>query len=386
MNRPKRLSASFAKTVNRPGRYGDGRGGHGLSLLVKPASAGGFSKIWCQRLRLNGKPTDLGLGSYPVVGLAEARAAALSNRQLAARGLDPRVRTAGVPTFQEASERVIEMHASSWKEGSKSEGQWRSSLSAYVYPYIGSKAVDQVRSADVMVVLLPIWTAKPETAQRVRQRIGAVMKWAIAQGFREDNPAGEAIGAALPRSGTPRGHHRALPHSEVAGAIAKIKDSGAYISTVLAFEFIVLTASRSAEGRLATWDEMDLEGRVWTIPEVRMKARREHRVPLSSRAMKVLEDARESSGEHDLVFPSPTGHALSDSTISKLCRENGVNCVPHGFRSSFADWCREHHYDKDLVDICLAHVRKGVDAAYFRTELISPRRKLMQAWGDYLTR
>ena len=386
MNRPKHLSASFVKTVNQPGRYGDGRGRHGLSLLVKPASAGGFSKIWCQRLRLNGKPTDLGLGSYPVVGLAEARATALSNRQQAAHGLDPRVRAAAVPTFQNAAETVIGIHASSWKEGSKSEAQWRSSLLAYVYPHMGSKTVDQVKTADVMSVLLPIWTSKPETAQRVRQRIGAVMKWAIAQGFRGDNPAGEALGAALPKPGALRGHHKALPHSKVGEAIAAISGSGAGLSTILAFEFIVLTACRSGEVRLATWAEMNLEEQLWTIPGVRMKARREHRVPLSGRAMEVLLQAKDFSGERGLVFPSAAGQALSDSTISKLCRENGVNCVPHGFRSSFADWCREQRYDKDLADICLAHVRRGVDAAYFRTDLLSPRRELMQAWSDYLSR
>lgn len=384
MNRPKRLSASFVKTVNQTGRYGDGRGGHGLSLLVKTASAGGFSKIWCQRLRINGRPTDLGLGSYPVVELADARAAALSNRQIAAKGQDPRVRATGIPTFREAAEKVTQMHAASWKEGSKSEAQWRSSLSTYVYPSIGSKAVDKIRAAEVMEVLLPIWTTKPETAQRVRQRIGTVMKWAVAQGFREDNPAGEALTAALPKSGTPRGHHKALPHSEVAGAIALIKDSGAYLSTVLAFQFIVLTACRSGEVRLATWDEIDLEGQLWTIPQERMKARREHRVPLSEGSMNVLQQARESLGERGLIFPAVSGQVLSDSTVSKLCRENGVNCVPHGFRSSFADWCREQRYDKDLVDICLAHVRRGVDAAYFRTDLLSPRRTLLQEWSDYL--
>ena len=324
MKRPNRLSASFVKTINQPGRYGDGRGGHGLSVLVKPASTGGFSKIWCQRLRLNGKPTDLGLGSYPVVGLAEARAAALDNRRLAAKGQDPRVRATGVPTFQDAAERVIAIHASSWKEGSKSQDQWRSSLSTYVYPSIGGKAVDKIRAAEVMDVLLPIWNEKPETAQRVRQRIGAVMKWAIAQGFREDNPAGEALGAALPKPGTPRGHHKALPHYEVADAIAKIKVSGAYLSTVLAFRFIVLTASRSGEVRLATWEEIDLKGPVWTIPGERMKARHEHSVPLSRGSLEVLKRAGESFGESGLIFPSSTGKALSDNTISKLCR--GERC------------------------------------------------------------
>ena len=201
MRRPQRLSASFVKTVNVPGRYGDGRGGHGLSLLVKPMRAGGFSKSWSQRVLINGRPTNIGLGGYPIVTLAEARRAVIANRRAVAQGHDPRA--GGVPTFEEAAEKVIAMHEPTWKDGARSAAIWRSSLRVYAMPCLGRKTVDAINTADVMTVLVPIWSTKRETARRVRQRIGAVMKWSVAHRYRQDNPAGDAIAEALPRDGTP---------------------------------------------------------------------------------------------------------------------------------------------------------------------------------------
>ena len=200
MTRPKRLSAAFVKTVKRPGRYGDGRGGHGLSLLVKPTTTGRLSKTWAQRLQISGRAVNIGLGSYPVVMLAEARRKALANRRTVALGGDPR--GGGIPTFAEAVDKVIVIHRDSWRPGSKSEAQWRASLRDYAARRLGDKRVDQITTSDVLAVLVPVWSAKRETARRVRQRIGAVMKWAVAEGYREDNPAGDAIGAALPRHGS----------------------------------------------------------------------------------------------------------------------------------------------------------------------------------------
>ena len=383
MKRPKVLNASFVRTVNRPGRYGDGRGGFGLSLLVKATTTGRLSKTWSQRLRINGKPFNVGLGAYPVVTLAEARKAALANRRAVHRGRDPR--GGGIPTFEEGADRVIQIHAATWRAGSKSEAQWRASLRDYAMPRLGSKRVDKITTADVMAVLLPIWNTKRETARRVRQRIGAVMKWAVAQGYRGDNPAGEAIGAALPRNGVRRQHQEALPHGEVAGAIAKVRESGAYRATVLAFEFIVLTACRSGEVRFSRWDEIDLSTSTWTIPGKRMKAGREHRVPLSKRALHVLNEALALSDGSGLVFPSPTGKVLSDSTISKLIRENGIRAVPHGFRSSFRDWAGETGAAREVAEACLAHTVKGVEGAYARSDLLQLRRDLMESWAMYLS-
>ena len=281
--RPKMLSATLVKTINVPGRYGDGRGGLGLSLLVRPASRGGFAKCWTQSVRIEGRPTSIGLGRYPVVTLAMARARALENARAIAEGRDPRRAANGVPTFAKASETVISIHAENWR-GARSEEAWRTSLRDYVLPRLGDRPVNAITTADVMAVLLPIWSSKRETARRVRQRIGAVMKWAVAQGYRADNPTSDAISAALPRNGVRIEHHKALPHAEVAAALRQVARSGAYGGTVLAFEFLVLTACRSGEVRHARWAEIDLEDAVWTIPGERMKAGREHRVPLSARA------------------------------------------------------------------------------------------------------
>ena len=266
MKRPRQLSATFVKTVKHPGRYGDGRGGHGLSLLVKPTTTDRLSKTWAQRLRINGRAVNIGLGSYPVVTLAEARGKALANRRILAQGGDPR--GGGIPTFEDASERVIDVFRASWRPGGGSENQWRSSMRRYVFPRIGRKRVDAVATADVMGVLLAddLWNRKRETARRVRQRIGAVMKWAVAQGYREDNPAGDAIGAALPRNGGRQKHFRSLPHAEVAGALAKVRNSKAWTGTKLAIQYMVYTATRPGETRLATWDEIDFETATWTIP------------------------------------------------------------------------------------------------------------------------
>ena len=386
MQRPRTLSAAFVKTVKDPGRYGDGRGGYGLSLLVKPTSTGRLAKSWSQRLRVNGEPFNIGLGVCPIVTLKEARDKALENRRAIERGEDPRAKKASVPTFSVAAEIVIGIHAAGWKDG-RHEANWRRSLSQYAYPPLGAKLVSEITSLDVMALLVPIWTEKRETAKKLRQRIGAVMKWAVAQGYRADNPAGDSIGAALPKNGHVTQHQRALPHEEVWGALDAIRETGAWDGTKLAFEFLTLTAARSGEGRLAKWPELDLETQVWTIPASRMKRQREHRVPLSNQAMEVLRRARRLNDVDGLVFPSITGKALTDSTISKLLRENNIGCVPHGMRSSFRVWAAERtDAPREIAEMCLAHVEgSAVELAYRRTDYFMARRALMQQWADYIS-
>ena len=384
MIRPKQLSAAFVKTVTRPGRYGDGRGGHGLSLLVKPTTTGRLSKTWSQRLQVEGKAVNMGLGSYPVVTLAHARKKALANRRAVAQGSDPR--GSGVPTVAEAAERVIAIHRESWRPGSKSEAQWRASLRDYVLPRLGSKPVGQVTTSDVLAVLVPIWSGKRETARRVRQRIGAVMKWAVAEGYREDNPAGDVIGAALPRHRSLTQHFPALPHDEVAGALATVRASGAWVGTRLAFEFLVLTAARSGEVREARWEEIDFESGTWRVPGERMKSGHLHRVPLSRPVLAVLVEARGIRDGRGLVFPAVNGRSLSAMTMTKLVRGLGIDAVPHGFRSSFRDWAAEEtDHPHDVIEAALAHViRNKVEAAYMRTDLFERRRRLMEDWAAYL--
>ena len=249
IQRPYRLSARFVETIREPGWYGDGRGSGGLSLRVKLTTRGHLAKSWGQRISVDGRPRNLGLGSWPHVSLAEARQKCALNLLARQRGELVTGRSRTVPSFAEAVEKVIAVHRDGWKDGGRSEKLWRSSLRDYAMPRLGTRPVDRIHTSDVMAVLLPVWNEKRETAKRVRRRISAVMRWAVAQGYREDNPAGEAIGAALPHNGVRRRHHPALPYAEVAGAIATVRASGAYPATVLAFEFLVLTACRSGEAR-----------------------------------------------------------------------------------------------------------------------------------------
>ena len=384
--RPTMLSATFVKTVNVPGRYGDGRGGLGLTLLVKPGTHSGLCKSWGQSVRIDGRRTTLGLGRYPVVTLAMARKRALANARAIAQGRDPRRVSHEVPTFASACEKVIAIHAENWRSRGRSEHQWRASLRDYAMQRLGSKRVDAIDTADVMAVLQPIWSTKRETARRVRQRISAVMMWAVAEGYRSDNPAGDAIAAALPKIGAKRQHFPALHHTKVAAAVDKVRRSNAHRCTALAFEFLVLTACRSGEVRGARWEEVDRARAVWTIPAERMKADREHRVPLSAQALRVLEEARTLDNKSGIVFPSRSGRTLSQATLPKLLRDLKIGAVPHGFRSSFRDWAAEcTEAPREVCELALAHVNNDrVEAAYRRSDLFEKRRLLMAAWADYI--
>ena len=379
----KRLTSTFVRKASKPGRYYDG---NGLFLKVDPSGA----KRWGQRLVIHGRQRTLGLGGCALVSLAEAREAALANRKIAREGGDPlaqRRRTTNIPTFEAAAATVIELHRHGWRN-EKHAAQWEATLRTYVYTRLGQRSVADISTADVMAVLMPIWNEKPETARRVRQRISTVMKWAVAQGYRGDNPAGDAIGAALPRhNGKTKRHHRALPHGEVAVAIETVRNSRAGIAVKLAFEFLILTAARSGEIRLATWDEIDTDAATWIVPAARMKAGLEHRVPLCNRAMAILNEARAIADGSGLIFPGTrTGKPLSDMTLSKLMRDLGLDGVPHGFRSSFRDWASElTHTPRDVMEAALAHtVRDKVEAAYNRTDLFERRRTLMDQWAAYL--
>ena len=379
----KRLTPALVRKASKPGRYYDG---NGLFLKIDPSGA----KRWGQRLVIHGRQRTLGLGGCALVSLAEAREAALENRKIARAGGDPlaqRRRTTDIPTVEVAAATVIDLHRHGWKN-EKHASQWQSTLRAYVFPRLGQRSVADITTADIMSIISPIWLSKPETARRVRQRISTVMKWAVAQGYRADNPAGDAIGAALPRhNGKAKSHHQALPHGEVAAAIQTVRGSGAGIVAKLAFEFLILTAARSGEVRFATWDEIDRGTATWTVPASRMKAGREHRVPLSDRALAILDEVQALADGSGLVFPGTrTGKPLSDMTLSKLMRDRGLDAVPHGFRSSFRDWAAECTTAPPAVmEAALAHtVRDKVEAAYNRTDLFERRRALMDQWAAYL--
>ena len=264
---------------------------------------------------------------------------------------------------------------------------WRSSLRHYVLPALGSRRVNEISAVDVLAVLTPLWAERQENARRVRRRIGAVMKWAIAQGYRTDNPAGQSISHALPRSRAPRPHHRALPHAEVAEALRKVRGSGAYRGSILCLEFLVLTATRSGEARGARWEEIDLAEAIWSIPAARMKARRPHRVPLSKRALEVSKEAQDIHDGSGLVFPSATGRLMGDRILSALLRNAEIPAVVHGFRASFRTWADEmSDAPRAVMEAALAHKLGDIaEQAYARSDLYDKRSILMQTWADYLS-
>ena len=386
-NRPQKLSALFVERVMRPGRYGEGRGGNGLSLLVRTRANGGLAKTWAQRMRIYGRICNLGLGRYPIVTLARAREKAVENWQLLDEGYDPRHKPDEIPTLEKAMDEVIAIHRAGWKSGAREERIWRSSFGRYILPRLGNHFVSEISPADVLAVLRPLWDEKLEIGRRIRIRLSVVMKWCIAKGYRYDNPAGAAITVALPRQRRQKRHYRALHYTQAAAALEAVRESQAYLATKLAFEFLVLNASRSAEVRFAAWSEIDFDRATWSLPAERMKSNRAHRVPLSKQAIAILNQAKELYRGKGIIFPSMIkGKSISDATFSKLIRELGIPAVPHGFRSTFRDWASENtNAPRAVMEAALAHKTGGaVEQAYARSDLFDKRKVLMQAWADYL--
>lgn len=382
------LSATFVERTEAVGVHGDGFGGYGLGLRVHRQRNGRLSKSWRQRLTINGRRTCLGLGRYPLVTLQEARRKALDNARAVAKGVDPR--DSGkprIPTFREAAGTVIQEHAPHWK-GNGTRKAWERVFRLYCFPAFGTVPVDMISSGDVLRVVLPLWREKRATGKQVRQRIGAVMKWAIASGYRTDNAA-DAIQGALPRNGVATVHHRALHHGQVSQALRAIRGSNAGASVRALAIFQTLTATRPAEARGATWKEIDMDARTWEIPPHRTKGRKPHRVALSGAAVAVLKGAQRLSKRTEpeaLVFPSATGRMLGSGTVGALLRRLGFDCVPHGMRSSFRDWCAESGQSREAAEACLGHaVGNASELSYKRTDYLEQRGAIMDAWAAYLS-
>ncbi len=376
-----KLTVKKVRATNQPGLYGDG---NTLYLRVAP----GGSKQWVQRLTIDGKRHDIGLGGCSWVTLAEAREAAYANRRLARRGGDPLAakRRPKVPTFREAAQRTYEALRPRWRN-EKVAVNWMQQLERHALARLGDLPVDRIRREDVLSVLTPIWTTKPETGRRVRRNIRATLKWCQAHGFVALNAAGEAIDGALPRMPAVKAHFRALPYSEIGEALDIVQTSSASQVAKLAIKFLIFTAARSGEVRGAMWTE--IQGDVWKIPGERMKAGTEHRVPLSAPALDVLEQARTLDDGSALAFPSPIrrGRKLSNMTLTKVLRDTGLaeRATVHGFRSSFRDWCADTGKARELAEAALAHTVGGVEGAYFRSDLFERRQHLMDAWAAFLT-
>ena len=376
------LTAAYVRGAG-PGKHHDQHG------LILPVLASG-SRQWIWRGTVRGRRRDLGLGSPPYTTLAEARQTAFDYRKLARQGGDPATLRAdrAVPTFSEAMEKTIETQRVSWKNGGRTAAQWRATLGAYALPKLGDVPINSITSVDVVNVLLPVWSDKPDTARRLRRRISTIMQAAVAEGHRLDDPAGPALTAALPKPGRkPANHYTALPHAEVGAAIAKVRAlDEVWIAMRLCFEFIALTACRSGEARTATWAEIDRDARVWVIPAQRTKMAKELRTPLSTGAVAILHEARKltDGADGDLLFPGRGGGVQRDTSLAKVPRQLGLGTV-HGLRSSFRSFCSDSGVAHAAAELALGHViGSATVAAYARSDLLEVRSPIMQKWADYL--
>ena len=374
------LTALKVKSLE-PGRHADA---HGLYLLVKESG----SRSWVLRMQTAGRRRDFGLGSLRDVSLAEARDAAADLRRQVRRGGDPvaekRAGKRTIPSFETAARACYESMRAGWKN--KRHESWISSLTNHVFPMIGSKPVDEIDSALVCEVLAPIWLEIPDTANRILQRIGAVLDFAHIKGWRKEETSLRSVRKGLPRQAKADTHLEAMPYAEVPAFMAGLADAAPTIGRD-ALRFTVYTAVRSNETRFAVWPEFDLENGIWSIPAERMKAGEAHVVPLSRPAVALLRRLWKTREADDaLVFSANGIKPISDMTMTKILRDSGLaGCTVHGFRSSFTDWAAETtDFPKEVADKALAHkLPNRVEAAYRRTDFFEKRRKLMAKWAAY---
>lgn len=367
-----------------PGRYTDGRG---LMLVVKPTGA----RSWVLRYQLNGRRRDMGLGPYPEVTLAEAREKALEARRRLVKGVDPlTLRPTPSMTFREAAAALIQTKSSGWRNA-KHKAQWPSTLATYAFPTLGDLDVMAIETPHVLAVLRPIWTVKPETASRLRQRIEAVLDFASVQGTRSGlNPARWRghLENALPKPSQVRRveHHPALDWRELPAFMAELAERQG--ASARALEFLILTSARSGEVRGMCWTEVDTQADVWIVPAERMKAAKEHRIPLTPQAIACLGEPVTSDA---LVFPSPFDprKLMSDMSLTAVLKKVGRGDITaHGFRSTFRDWAGETtSFPREVIEAAMAHrLQDKAEAAYARGDLFNKRRELMAAWSAFARR
>lgn len=386
------LGALAVGRLREPGLHAVG-GVAGLCLQVTP----GGSRSWILRATVGGKRRDMGLGGFPDVTLAGARDKAREARAVIDRGADPilerqraasalRAEQAKSMTFEKAARELIGTKSDEWRNA-KHRAQWTASLEAYAYPVIGKVLVSDVGQAQVLAVLRPIWKEKTETANRVRGRIEQVLDWAKVQHLREgENPARWRghLDKLLPAPTKIARvtHHPALAIDAVPGFFAALRLRRG--TSARALEFLVLTAARSGEVRGARWPEIDTDAAVWTVPAERMKAHKEHRVPLSPQALELLRELPRIK-DNDLVFPAPRGGMLSDMSLTAVTRRMELKAVPHGMRSTFRDWAAERtDFPHAVAEMALAHtIGNAVEAAYRRGDLFAKRAAMMAAWGAF---
>lgn len=377
-----KLTAAQIRNIKIPGRYMDG---DGLGLVITAPHKG----YWVLRATVNGRRRDIGLGSLDLVKLAEAREAAIDMRREIQRGIDPvaerKRQKIEVPTFKAAAEKVHAEQKASWKNG-KHQDQWINTLETYAFPKLGDRLVNDIEGPLIREVLISIWLSKPETARRVKQRIGVVLDWAYANGMRPTEAPMRSLNRALPRQPKQDDHFAAMAYEDVPAFVEYLHKRTSV--TRLALEFLILTASRSGEVRGAKWAEIDLEAKLWTVPADRMKVGKRHIVPLTDAAIKALERARPYYAAcSDLIFPGRNVlRPMSDMTLLKVMRCAKLPFTVHGFRSAFRDWAAEKtSFPGEVAEAALAHtVANRVEAAYRRTDYLDKRKVLMRDWADFV--
>ena len=396
MRGAEKLSATKVAKAKKRGRYGDGKG---LWLHVGP----GGSKSWVLRFMRDGVAREMGLGPFPDIGLAAARERAREARRLILDGADPievrrarrskaKLEAARGITFEDAARKYIAAHEAGWRNPVH-RAQWASTLATYAFPLIGRLPVAAIDTALVLKTLEPIWTVKPETAGRVRGRIEAILDWAKARGFRHGDNSARWRGhldKLLPAKSKVRRvrHHAALPYADLPAFMAELRALQSVSARAL--ELTVLTACRTTEAIKARWSEIDFAAKVWTVPGARMKAGREHRVPLPERAIEILQAMPREGDGKGFVFPGAKARQpLSNMAMAELLKGmNGNGYTVHGFRSTFRDWTAEQtNYPREIAEAALAHVLKDkTEAAYQRGDLLEKRARLMRDWAAFCSR
>lgn len=391
-----RLSQAFINSATRASKPKPGMWNDGLGLYLAVADSGSAS--WVYRYKIDRRPRQMGLGSLDDVGLASARELADAARKKAHAGIDPlaerkaaklatRVDRAKVMTFRQCAEAYIAAHQAGWRSAKHAQ-QWPHTLERFAYPVIGDLPVAEIDLHLVLKIIEPIWATKTVTASRVRGRIEAVLAWATTRGLRQgDNPAAwrGRLDTLLPRKEkvAPVEHHEALSYGQIGAFMARLRQEDGGVARAL--EFMILTATRTSETRLARWSEINLAERLWTVPAERMKMGKEHRVPLSDRAMEILA-AQADLRQNDYVFAGRHSAALADNLMLQLAKKlSGSNVTAHGFRSSFRDWAAERSsFPHEVCEMALGHVvGDAVERAYRRGDLLQKRHQLAEAWARY---
>ncbi len=402
-----KLTAESIRKATDPGRLSDGGG-----LLLVVTKAG--SKQWIQRIVIDGRRLDKGLGGFPTVTLTQARKLADSNRVAVADGRNPwatkeretaSIRPEGrarrkTMAFEEVA-RLVHVEHSRQLSSDKNARNWIQTLERHIFPVIGDTPITEIGRGEVLAALKPIWWELPDAARRIKLRVRQVLDWAVENDLIAVNPERSLTKVSLPPQPKVLCHRLALPYQDVPAALVKVRESQAWDSTKLCFEWMVLTAARPGEARAVTWAE--IQGDVWVIPAHKMKERQAHRVPLTGQALDLLRRARElhrtpaddpewplTLAPDAYLFPHPTSRqSLSTAALEDRVKKCGIPAVPHGFRSSFRDWAEEQEMvnaSHNAIELCLAHtVGTAVERAYRRTDLLDQRRPLMQAWSNFVS-